>query len=352
MRHLILGITSNCNLSCSYCEQVHAAKYMSIDVMRDAIDYFASTLPHDTSKFQISFYGGEPLLAKNIIREAVLYSKAKFPNTKIIYETTTNGLLVDDSFIEFSRDNGLVIALSHDGLSQSETRGFEREVNTVLDKLVRNSPSVPIMMTVHPEFVDTLAKSIEFFIKHKIKKINITPASGNKVSWDDNSFSILKEQMEKVTDLYIKNNQDGRRLKILPIENKIKAYINETQSVNSHCKLCSSKLLVNYDGKIYPCTHFIGLEEFFVGEIYAGLDYKRLMEIEASRIAPSECDSCSYNKRCSHRCACANHGYSKNLSEPSAFQCEYERLLINLADKAAEILINENNPTFVKDLYK
>lgn len=374
MRHLILGVTSNCNLACSYCEQRHAPNYMSIDVMTRAIDYFASTLPSGTTRIQISFYGGEPLLCKNIIREAVKYSKAKFTGIRILYEITTNGLLLDDEFIDFASQNNIVIALSHDGMSQGFTRGFTSEVDSALDKLAMAFDDFPIMLTIHPSHVGLLSDSIRFLVERRATFINLTPASGSKVYWDDDAFETLREQMELVTELYIRGNQNGSRLKLLPLENKIKSYINELDNVNNHCQLCSSKLLVNYDGKIYPCTHFIGRDEFVVGDLMrvggklldgatrddsvrsssqaSVINYEKLLQIEKSRMTPSECDSCSYSSRCSHRCACANHGFTGSLSEPSPFQCEYERLMIRLADKAASILIKEDNPTYLTEIYK
>lgn len=360
MRQLILGITKNCNLSCLYCIQEHSSQYMSFDTAKKAIDLFSKTLSTEDKKVQISFYGGEPLLCKNIIREAVKYAEEILVNNrgiKVIYEITTNGLLLDECFLDFADEHNIVIALSHDGLSQSYTRlnleGFPvtEKVNQALNQLVSRYPSTPIMMTVHPEYVNYLSDSIEFFYERGIRKINFTLASGYKANWNNESFSILSDELNKVTETYIKYNQSGLRYRILPIEGKIRLHIHDKSDANMNCKLCDRKLLVDYDGKIYPCTHFIGLTEFNVGDIFTQIDYKKLNEIESKRIAPNECDLCSYKTRCSHRCACANHGYNNSLNEPSALQCEYERLIINLADRAANILINENNQTFIREIY-
>ena len=74
--------------------------------------------------------------------------------------------------------------------------------------------------------------------------------------------------------------------------------------------------------------------------------------LEAQRVEAGICRDCELRSRCRHTCACANHGHTGCMSEVSALQCEYEKLVIRLADEAASALISEENPRFVERMYK
>lgn len=352
MQNLILGVTNNCNFSCTYCEQKHTKSYMSFETAKKAVDSFNKRISSDTSKVQISFYGGEPLLARELIQKVVNYANETVNAQKITYQITTNGSLIDNEFCEFCKENGILIALSHDGISQKYTRGHIDEVNNALDRLIEYFPATQILITLLPEFAHTLADSVKFFHSRGVKMVNVTPACGDNIIWDDNSFNILKEQIEEIAELYVDWNQNGKRFIFVPLESKIRLYINGAPSAHEPCKFCAQKVLVDVEGRFYPCTHFIGNEDFIIGDIYNDFNIDKINTLEISRVTASECDLCGYNARCKHRCACANYGYNKSLSEPSAFQCEYEKLLIKLADKAASVLISEENPVYLANIYR
>lgn len=359
MQLLTLGVTSNCNLACKYCEQSHKPCMMSMDIAKRGIDLFAS-ICHDKT-VQISFYGGEPLIAESLIREAVLYADEVIGNglgIRVIYEMTTNGLLLTEDFIEFAQTHNLLIALSHDGLTHDFTRSDLRgnptrlQVEEKLKLLNSHSLRTPIMLTVHPDYITGLADSIEYLYSLGVHKVNITPANGRRVVWNDESFELLSRELHLVSNLYIRHNQGSERFIVNPLENKIVNYIRSARDVNRLCRLCEDKILLNCDGKFYPCTHFIGREVFCVGDLQNGLDLNRLSQFEAERSAPKDCDSCSLRTRCSHSCACANHGYNGSLSEPGDFQCEFQKLVIQLADEAAAQLIVKGNEQYINDIYK
>ena len=59
----------------------------------------------EKGKVLLDFLGGEPLLKKNLIYQAVEYIKAHYPNREVKYYLTTNCSLMDDQFIEFMKQN-------------------------------------------------------------------------------------------------------------------------------------------------------------------------------------------------------------------------------------------------------
>jgi uncharacterized protein len=93
--HLILLPTEQCNFRCTYCYEDFAIGRMTPDTVRGVkklIDRRASELTH----LQISWFGGEPLLARSIIEDVASHAGlAQKRNSGLIYESdmTTNGYM-------------------------------------------------------------------------------------------------------------------------------------------------------------------------------------------------------------------------------------------------------------------
>jgi uncharacterized protein len=108
LSHLVLNVTEQCNLRCDYCSysghqqfrRSHSAAQMSFGVARDALDWFFEHSREAVEK-AISFYGGEPLLNHEMIKNTVAYAKSLFHNKKIRFMITTNGLLININFMNW-----------------------------------------------------------------------------------------------------------------------------------------------------------------------------------------------------------------------------------------------------------
>jgi uncharacterized protein len=71
-----LCITQECNLACSYCYIPKRPRVMSLETARDAVDFiFRQAAGMD--QFEIGFFGGEPLLEFELIREVTPFIKSR-----------------------------------------------------------------------------------------------------------------------------------------------------------------------------------------------------------------------------------------------------------------------------------
>ncbi|MBO4473692.1 MAG: radical SAM protein [Clostridiales bacterium] len=360
-RRLTLVMTHQCNFDCRYCLQKHEDVYMPRQTALKAIDIMVDALRQKPGKAQISFYGGEPLLAREEIEYLVAYARSRvseIPGASIVFEITTNGTLLDESFITFAKENKLLLALSHDGVAQDRVRvdrgghPTKEVVDSKLAMLLKTFPETIIMMTVHPEQVERIAESLEFFYSKGVRAVNLVPAHGERVVWTEEKFALLQQELTKVKELYVKWNQGQAAFRFIPFENKIRNYIRGKDADNAMCHFGGHKIMVDVDGRYYPCSHFIGREGFCIGSVDENLDVEKVESLEAQRVEAGICRDCELRARCRHTCACANHGHTGCMSEVSALQCEYEKLVIRLADEAASALISEENPRFVERMYK
>lgn len=121
LQQLLLEVTRQCNFKCSYCqvsgEYGHPSgdpENMTWETARQCIDFFCQRLRKDPGG-TISFYGGEPLLAIDLIKKAVLHVRERHRDLKINFSITTNGALADEKNLDFLIEHDFNISFSLDG---------------------------------------------------------------------------------------------------------------------------------------------------------------------------------------------------------------------------------------------
>lgn len=85
MYTLSLEIINKCNLNCTYCYLGEKKNtYMSLETAQKAIDIAVheANKQHDRT-LMVYFIGGEPLMAFNLMKDAVDYTKKKMPGNKL-----------------------------------------------------------------------------------------------------------------------------------------------------------------------------------------------------------------------------------------------------------------------------
>ena len=97
-------MTTDCNFKCKYCyEDYHNHYQLQEDTLIESLEFMMNY--GDKGKVLIDFLGGEPLLKKDLIYQAVDYIKNNYPKREVKYYITTNCSLMDDSFIDFMKKN-------------------------------------------------------------------------------------------------------------------------------------------------------------------------------------------------------------------------------------------------------
>lgn len=131
---LILGVTEECNFRCRYCvysgkyrgERTHTDKRMSLETAQKAVDFFFNLVnrPERRKKryhIYIGFYGGEPLLEFDWVKQIIDYSEKAAQKSgldrrlAILYRLTTNGYLLDEEKADFFARNNILVDVSLDG---------------------------------------------------------------------------------------------------------------------------------------------------------------------------------------------------------------------------------------------
>lgn len=351
-----IHLTEKCNLKCKYCYEERGNKEISFENIKLLID---NEIDKKTKNVVLTFYGGEPLLKKNLIYETIDYIKSKKSKTKFYFGMTTNGMLLDEEFIEYiNQNNFLNIAYSFDGNKEIQNlnrvtvkgEGTFDIVEKNAKELLKKHKNVVAMIVVTKNNIDKLEESIKYLIGLGFKSFNLL--FDYLQDWQDEDLIIIKEQYNKVAEIYYNKILKEEDINIFVFDEKIRAYIDDNHNCNEDCNLGMKSINVGTDGNFYPCMQFVGNEEFVIGNCKEGIDFEARKKIlEQSGKEDEICKSCSINKRCKHTCACKNFLVTKNINKLSPIVCELERIVIEASDSIAGKLYKQNSKLFLQKYY-
>jgi uncharacterized protein len=314
---MLLEITRACNLKCLYCptsgkyaDTVSGQSHMSKEICLKAVDFFCQRSRHSRDPF-ISFYGGEPLLKFDLIKETVQYVKKKYDTGKYRFNITTNGTLLDKEIIDFFIDNNFYLMISIDGPEQINDRyrifrkngmGTYRTIMRNLEFL-RNynidyySQDVSISSVLAPPF-DDVDETLNFFSKDKtLSDINARGRiRSNLVDTRGTTFIEDFNLEESIMELKSVNNKFLQRLKRsilgdhlerLTIEKGNPIYsilqnlakkpikrLRDFVQPLSACHIGLRRIFVRTNGDFYICER--SGDDYKIGCIGTGFDFEKI----------------------------------------------------------------------------
>ncbi|MCL2663337.1 MAG: radical SAM protein [Oscillospiraceae bacterium] len=349
-------MTARCNLKCSYCYVNHNGDDMTMDTTRAVVDLAG----RDSKRAGIIFFGGEPLLLRSIIYDTVAYarSKEKESECRYFFKITTNGLLLDDDFIDFARREGLFIALSVDGTKKAHNKhrkdsggnGSFDKVVSAARRLLAVKPYSPVLMTIHPDTLSEFAAGVQYLFSLGFSYV--IASLDYSADWREENLPELERQYKLLAKLYEQKTLAEDKFYFSPFEVKISSHVNSKTYCQERCELGLRQLSVGPDGTIYPCVQFVGDPQFALGNVFDGVnnDARQALYTRNEEEKPG-CDICAIRSRCNHYCACLNRQATGSIDKVSPMLCAHERIVLPIADDLAERLYEKGNALFIQKQY-
>jgi len=349
---LVLVVTEDCNLRCSYCyysdsyplSRNRTAKHLSFETGRKGIDhFFAQAAPKIASnpsrKLAINFYGGEPMMAQQTLRQLTLYAKAHSP-ADLVFALTTNGTMLRGDIVDFLVENGFYILVSLDGGSEDHDRNrvysdgggtFDRIVNNLRELRARYPDYRNVHLVSVFDWQTDLLRVNEF---HQ-KNADWLPPLQMASQANDRDTSYYAQFTEEDRQRFRRDNQSleqiylDARLSGTPVPSFARVYFemrivgallrrrqgNVSFPIMPFTNTCmpGSKLAVRTDGTLDICERINGTMP--IGHVDRGLDFDRIEQIikEYNRSICADCWSCPVTKLCAHCFASCNtdEGFAK-----------------------------------------
>lgn len=351
VKALCLHVAHDCNLRCKYCfastgDFGTSRKLMPVETGKKAIDFIIEK-SGSRRNLEIDFFGGEPLLNFNVVKEIVEYAleKEKEYNKVFRFTLTTNAVLLKDEHKEFINKYMGNVVLSIDG--RPEVNDYMRQrvdsrgtYNDILPKIKdladsRNQDRYYVRGTFTRKNLD-FSKDVLHLADLGFRQISVEPV----VAGDDKDYSLRWEDLPEIykeyEDLaleYVKRRKGPDWFNffhfMIDLENGPCAY-----KKLKGCGSADEYLAVTPEGDLYPCHQFVGMEEFKMGNVNLSteinMDIRREFTKQTIYSRP-ECKKCWAKFFCSGGCA-ANAMQTNNcLDKPYAIGCELEKKRVECA---------------------
>lgn len=360
VKALCLHVAHDCNLKCRYCfasqgDYKGHAELMSLEVGKKALD-FLMVASKTRKNLDVDFFGGEPLMNWNVVKELVIYGREleKQYNKNLRFTITTNGLLLDDEKIEFINENMHNVVLSLDG---------RKAINDHMRMTNNDKGSYELIVPKFKKLVDARGQR-DYFIRGTFTRYNLDFAEDVKhykeLGFDITSlepvvtdpkmdYAIREEDLDKVLDEYEHLSElyiDWRK------ENPNFTFYHFVADLNqgpcvirkiTGCGAGSNYLAVTPKGDLYPCHQFVDHPEFQLGTVYTGVEHKEIVEqfSQVNVYSKPECNDCWAKFYCSGGCLANAYNTNKDVTKPCHIGCAMEKKRIECAISVSAALMQE-----------
>lgn len=349
VKALCLHVSHDCNLRCKYCfadeGAYHSAREtMSLQTAKAAIDFLIRE-SGSRKVLEVDFFGGEPLMNFDVVKETVYYAKAEAQKRgkRFLFTTTTNGLLLDDEIIKFFNEEMENVVLSLDG---------RKEVHDAVRKTVNGKGSFDVVIEKIKKFVRSrgdkhyyvrgtftaknldFSKDVLFLADQGFDSLSVEP-----VVTDIDELQIKKEhlpQIEKeyevLCDEYVKRMEEGKGFNFFHFNVDLEGGPCLSKRVSA-CGAGNEYFSVTPNGDIYPCHQFAGEAKWRMGNVFEGkLDEKiRKTFAESCLFTRKKCDGCFAKFICSGGCNANNYHFNGDINEPYEITCAMMKKRIECA---------------------
>lgn len=349
-----LSLTHDCNLACRYC---YAGKKCRQDMTPDTafkIVNFALAQPSNGQSVQINFFGGEPFLCLDLMREVADYTLqyAARKGHDVTLGVTTNGTLLGDDALTFLTDYNVDLCISLDGPEKihdhqrvyPDGSGTFKDVVGNLKKALVQLPSVQVNAVFGPSTLSSLPDVMDFFIDLNVPAVHLNPDIMTPLGAAD--CQALGPTLKQVADRYIACYHRGRELAVNLIDSKAILFLKGGYKSEDCCGMGETEFGFAPSGNIYACERFIGQDDdprFRLGNIHTGVDLKRRCQIASMRgNRNTECLNCNLAPYCMNWCGCTNFHMSGQSNQAGPALCATERAAIGAARRAFIALAEED----------
>lgn len=338
---------------------------MTFDTARSAIALAMESLRRKSPEASLGviFFGGEPLIKRELISEIVRHCKEVEQQTSQLFhfKVTTNGLLLDEGFLTDPDTSDVFVSLSHDGVKpahdahrvDAEGAGSFARLEPKMDLLLRHKPYAPVMMVINPDTVRHYAESVKYLYGRGFHYLICSLNYGG--DWTEKHIAELSRQYKKLADWYYDLTIAEEKFYFSPFEVKISSHIFPGSCRAERCELGQTQISVAPNGKLYPCVQFVGDgsdDTYYIGHASTGINEDaraRLFTLNGEE--KDSCRDCAVRDRCNHYCGCLNKQATGRIDRVSPVLCAHERTILPIADALAERLFKKRSPMFIQKHY-
>lgn len=356
LHQLDLEVCRICNLNCNYCylgklpQKDAIMSRETVDLALQFVEKFGVTTRKGKRRpTRINFYGGEPMLAWDVMTDFVLKAEAK--GYKLGYIIVSNGTIGTQEQVDFAKAHGMSITRSIDGCEEALACGRGIGHPTLLDTFKKQTElwqdqNKPRRMTFVPEAAKWLHKSINFV--HD--ELGIVKGGGTAPDlyreWSEEHLQDAVESMWKIAEEYVHDWLAGTPFHFTWFTKearRFRATKPRPGPCQQGCGASGGLTAIAWDGFVYPCHRFTSEEHdspYCFGHISDALagtargygeEFTERYAWLRSGGVPEGCKTCISNTSCTGGCMHnnmkRNGDVSKNPTEFCRFKQEIHKVV-------------------------
>lgn len=356
VKALCLNISHSCNMNCMYCfaeggtfgENMDKKKaaFMDIKTAKFAVDFLMEK-SKGLKNCEVDFFGGEPLLNWNVLKQTVDYAlkQASLYDKNIKFTLTTNGLSLNKEVINFLNEYDFAVVLSLDGRKEvhDSNRKDLKNIGTY-DRIVplykefvksRNHKEYFVRGTFTAENID-FSNDVEHILGLGFKDISLEPvvcSNNHNYSLENVDFKRIEEEYQKLALFYEEKANKGEGFSFYHFEVDLDGGPCLKKRF-SGCGAGNEYLAVTPSGQIYPCHQFVGQSDFLMGNVNESFYIDKAVSETFSKnnfLGKEACRDCWAKFYCGGGCHANAYLMNASLNKPYLIGCKMERARLECA---------------------
>jgi len=339
-------VTEDCNLACKYCYEVNSSGHKKVHMTRETADKFLEfardqAVANQEKKVSISFFGGEPVLAIDMIDYICTKGKDMFDGTDIDFHVgiITNATLMNEKIYNiFKKHIDLFVScqLSVDGPhdiqdSNRVTKSGKGTFSRIESNLKFWKGLFGDKLNVHgvlsKQSIGRLYDSYIYFREvWGIKKIWFLPCKDPEFT--DEDVSLYDRELNKIYEYIMKHVREDNSLNEIEYYAPLDRCLRNGKA-DKPCGAGDTYCAVTATGDVYPCHHIYYIDtegETCLGNIFDGVDLsKKYIWSAYDNSDMVGCEDCDHPS--CYRCIAENYEkYKTPFTQITGVHCKFMKI--------------------------
>ena len=350
IKAMCIHIAHDCNMRCGYCFAGMGGfggqrVLMKAEVGKAALDFLFKSSGH-IRHLEVDFFGGEPLMNFDAVKEIVEYGKElERKYDKVLkFTMTTNVLAMDDSIGEYLNQNDMATVLSIDG---------RKEVHDAVRRTEDGGPTFETILENAKRFVKSrdgedyyvrgtytvknkdFSNDVLFMADQGFKRISFEPVVADDSSpyaIKDGDLPEIFEEYDRLSTEMVKRSKAGDGFSFFHFDMDV-AKGPCIKKRLSGCGAGAEYVAVTPEGDIYPCHQFVGRPEFKMGDVFNGINNEDVgKSFSNANIQTKEgCSDCWARYYCSGGCHANAFLFGGDIFKPYEMGCKLTKKRLETA---------------------
>ncbi|AGA70881.1 six-Cys-in-45 modification radical SAM protein [Desulfitobacterium dichloroeliminans LMG P-21439] len=359
VKAICLHVAHDCNLRCNYCFAGTGAfggqrGLMDWETGKKAIDFVLEASAH-RKHCEVDFFGGEPLLNFQVVKDLVDYGKkaAQAKGKTIKFTLTTNAVLLTEDIQNFLEEEDISVVLSIDGRPEvhdrmrpyANGRGSYDQVAPRLQQFAKKRPdSSPYAVGTYYYARGTYThynldfdEDVTHLLDLGMKQISLEPVvaqPSDPYAFQEGDLPEILKTYDRLGEELLERRKKGEDFSFFHFNVALDKGPCLPKRL-SGCGAGHEYVAISPEGDLYPCHQFVGQEEFKMGSLNEEKPSLNLGIVDKFRSAhvysKSSCRQCWARFSCSGGCHSANQAFSGHLNDIYELGCELQKKRLEVA---------------------